>query len=163
MPKSKRELGWDNDKERQRLWIHVGSWDYKVFFESPAWHRSYFFFEGAVSKGSYESSLIGLKVAGEIEIHLEALLPDEEEPPPDDLGSFNIVNEGPNPFLGVDQLGLHLDIGIVCTAYNREQLKSFTFGQGRSPSRRARSCAGRELTNYRLKWTTTDMTMCPRI
>ncbi len=51
MPKSKRELGWDNDKERQRLWIHVGSWDYKVFFESPAWHRSYFFLKVPSRRG----------------------------------------------------------------------------------------------------------------
>ena len=108
MSKSKRELGWDNDRERQALWVQVGSWQYKAFVQSFTRHDTLFQFDGVVSSAASApaSGLVGLEVIGDIEIPSEIRYPDEDEPPPDHHGTFHLVDDGKgDPIVGVILVG----------------------------------------------------------
>ena len=122
MPKSKRELGWDNDRELQDLWVKVGSWDYKVVVESFTRPDTIFQFEGVVSSGVLARptpDFVGLEFTGIIEIPSEVRYPDEEEPLPNHHGTFHLIDD--------DLIGVTLLVGPEAFA---ELLRLFaaTFG-----------------------------------
>lgn len=101
MPTSRREFGWDNADESQKLRVQVSNWDYKVFVVPFQSHRTLFQFKGVVVR---ESGLAGLQVDGDIRINYEILYPDEEEPS-DNLGTLDFSLErgarGADSFVGV--------------------------------------------------------------
>ncbi len=101
MTTSEVHLGWENNHERQYLWGQLESWQYKVFIESFKSHHTLFQFEVVVSDNS---SLNGLKVTGNIEIPLEILYPAEEERPPDNHGTLDLIDERCDSFIGVTLL-----------------------------------------------------------
>jgi hypothetical protein len=103
MTKSELDLGWNNDHERQSLWVQLESWQYKVFIESFESHRTIFQFEGVVS-GGWKTRLTGLKLIGEIEIPMEILHPEWGEQPPDNPGTFNLVDKEGDTFVSVTLL-----------------------------------------------------------
>lgn len=97
-PTSRGEFGWDNDHERQELWVQVESWQYKVFVKSFKSYSTLFQFEGVTAEGS---GLKGLRVDGEIMIPFE-ILSGLEDPPPDDRGFFFLADGIFYPQLNVE-------------------------------------------------------------
>ena len=101
MATSELNLGWNNDCESQRIWINIDSWDYKVSIGSFKGHSELIQFEGVVAN---TSTLPGLSVTGDIEIATEVLYPELEEQPPDDHGTFHLIEEGSRHSIGVTLL-----------------------------------------------------------
>ena len=104
VPTTTGEFGWDNDHERQELWVQVENWQYKVFVASLKSHSTLFQFEGIASEvegiASGGSGLKGLRVDGDITIPFE-LLSGSEEPPPDFRGDFFFSDGIFGPYLKV--------------------------------------------------------------
>ena len=87
----KSKLGWNNDFEAQQLWVRIEHWDYKVFVDSFTRPTTTFQFRG-VTGDMGETGLADLEVDGDIKIPYQTQYEIEDDPPPDNHGTLELVD-----------------------------------------------------------------------